>query len=307
MNVTQTETVTKVLHGHLGKSIPHKNGEKSFQCPFCNHHKKKLQVNILTQKWHCWVCNARGQTINSLLRKSKAPSHAYDEIRGIYGKYTSNVTTNKSSSIVKLPEEYEPLYIAKSNPHYRNALHYAVHKRGLRYIDIVKYQIGYCESGPYGGMLIVPSYDDDGFLNYYVGRSYYDTEIKHKNPSASKDVIGFASHINWKEPVTIVEGSFDAITTRRNSIPLFGKKILPTLRGRILQEKPPQLNLAFDPDAYKDSLSEIEYFINNSINVRYTNLGDKDPNETGHPQMLKAIHNAHEITFFDLIKYKMNT
>ena len=186
MNVTQTETVTKVLHEHLGRSIPHKNGEQSFHCPFCNHHKKKLQVNILTQKWHCWVCNARGQTINSLLRKSSAPSHTYDQIRGVYGKYTGNITTSKSATIVKLPEEYKPLYIEKTNPHYKNALHYAVHKRNLSYVDIVKYQVGYCESGPYGGMLIVPSYNDSGFLDYYVGRSYYETEIKHKNPAASK-------------------------------------------------------------------------------------------------------------------------
>ncbi len=48
------------------------------------------------------------------------------------------------------------------------------------------------------------------------------------------------------------------------------------------------------------------YFINNSINVRYTNLGEKDPNEAGHTQMLEAINNAQEVTFFDLIKYKMN-
>lgn len=306
MNVSQTETVTKVLHGHLGKSIPHKNGEKSFQCPFCNHHKKKLQVNILTQKWHCWVCNARGQTINSLLRKSKAPAHAYDAIQGIYTKRTSSNTKYKTTITTTLPQEYQPLHVAKQNPHYRNALHYAVNKRNLSYTDIVKYQVGYCESGPYGGMLIIPNYNDDGFLDYYVGRSFYDTEIKHKNPATSKDVIGFASHINWKEPITIVEGAFDAISTKRNAIPLFGKKILPKLRGRILHEKPPQLNLALDPDAYKDSLEEIEYFINNGINIHYTDLGQSDPNETGHIGMLEAVSNAKEITFFDLIKYKMN-
>tara|TARA_S200002703_G_C3773564_1_gene238153 strand:- start:626 stop:1384 length:759 start_codon:yes stop_codon:yes gene_type:complete len=251
------------------------------------------------------VCNARGQTINSLLRKSKAPAHTYDAISGIYKKTTNFGDKTKSNIIVTLPQEYEPLYVAKSNPHYRNALHYAVNKRNLSYTDIVKYEIGYCESGPYGGMLIVPNYNDDGFLDYYVGRSFYDTDIKHKNPAIPKDVIGFASHINWREPITIVEGAYDAISTKRNAIPLFGKKILPKLRSRILHERPPQLNLAFDPDAYKDSLEEIEYFINNGINIRYTDL-QCDPNETGHIGMLNAIKDAKEITFFDLIKYKMN-
>lgn len=306
MNVSQTEAVTKALHGHLGKAIPHKNGEKSYHCPFCNHHKKKLQVNIITQKWHCWVCNARGQTINSLLRKSKAPAHTFDAIKGIYKSKNFDTTNIQQTKSVILPDEYRPLYKPRSTPHYKNAIHYAVSKRKLSMIDIVKYEVGYCESGPYGGMLVVPSYDANGFLNYYVGRSFYDTTIKHKNPASTKDVIGFESHINWKEPITIVEGAYDAISTKRNVIPLFGKRILPTLKSRILQEKPPSIQLALDPDAYKDSYEAIEYFINNGISVSYVDLKDKDPNETGYEAMLEAIENAQEITFFDLIKYKMN-
>ena len=195
----------------------------------------------------------------------------------------------------------------KSNsPDYRNALHYAVKVRGLTAIDILKYQVGYCESGPYAGMLIVPSYDEDGQLNYYVGRSFYDTTVKHKNPPISKDVIGFESHINWNEPITIVEGAFDAIATKRNVIPLFGKKILPKLRAKILHHKVPRINLALDPDAYKDSLAEIEYFLNNGMDVRYVELNTKDPNETGYPRMIDAISGANQITFFDLIQYKIN-
>ena len=87
---------------------------------------------------------------------------------------------------------------------------------------------------------------------------------------------------------------------------LIGKKILPTLRARIIKERPPKLYLALDPDAYKDSYNEIEYFINNGLSVYYVNLQDKDPNETGHEGMLKALENAKQISFFDLIQFKMN-
>lgn len=306
MTASQTETVMKVLHNHLGRSTPHKNGERSFHCPFCNHHKKKLQVNIDTQKWHCWVCNAKGQTVKSLLRKSKAPTHAFDAIKDVYGDVYVRTISKSDNSITTLPKEYKPLYLQRNTPHYKNAIHYALKVRNLTPIDIVKYEIGYCESGPYGGMLVVPSYDDDGFLNYFVGRSFYDVPMKHKNPAVSKDVIGLASHINWKEPIVIVEGIYDAISTRRNVIPLFGKRILPTLRSRILQERPPKLFLALDPDAYKDTYEEIEYFINNGIDVYYVNLKDKDPNEMGHEAMLQAMKDANQISFFDLIQFKMN-
>ncbi len=273
---------------------------------FCNHYKKKLQVNVVSQKWHCWVCNAKGQAIGSLLRKSNAPSHVFPKIKEIYGN-AGPITTNTTTTVLaSLPEAYKPLYVKSNSPDYRNALHYAVKVRGLTAIDILKYQVGYCESGPYAGMLIVPSYDEDGQLNYYVGRSFYDTTVKHKNPPISKDVIGFESHINWNEPITIVEGAFDAIATKRNVIPLFGKKILPKLRAKILHHKVPRINLALDPDAYKDSLAEIEYFLNNGMDVRYVELNTKDPNETGYPRMIDAISGANQITFFDLIQYKIN-
>ena len=57
------ELVT-LLEKVLMKSYEMKNGEHAFHCPFCNHHKKKLQVNTETQKWHCWVCNMGGHKIS---------------------------------------------------------------------------------------------------------------------------------------------------------------------------------------------------------------------------------------------------
>lgn len=306
MTTSQTQTVLSILDNHLGRSTPHKNSEHSFSCPFCNHYKKKLQVNLHTQKWHCWVCNAKGQTINSLLRKSNGPSHVYPKIREIYGESGPILITKSNRTLHSLPEDFSPLYVKRSTPHYRNALHYASHVRGLSAVDILRYQVGYCENGPYAGMLIVPSYDAEGSLNYYVGRSYYDNAIKHKNPPISKDIIGFDSQINWSQPITIVEGAFDAIAVKRNAIPLFGKKILPTLRTKILHHKVPRINLALDADAYKDSLIEIEYFLNNNIEVYYVELNAKDPNEMGYKAMINAINSARKITFFDLIQYKIN-
>mgnify|MGYP003632575697 CR=1 FL=1 len=309
MNLAHTEAVMTILNEHLGTSIKHKNSEKSFACPFCHHHKKKLQVNVENQKWHCWVCNAKGLTISSLLYKSKAPQHVFVKLKEIYGNSPSDRFNNEKQkqTICNLPEHYKPLRHSQNTPHYRNALHYAMKIRGLSALDIVKYEVGYCEDGPYSGMLVIPSYNDSGFLNYFVGRSFYENAIiKHKNPAVSKDVVGFDSHINWKEPVTIVEGAYDAITTKRNVIPLFGKKILPALRVKIINNKPPRLNLALDPDAYKDSLAEIEYFLNNGINVHYVDLKDKDPNETGYKNMIELVEGSQEITFFDLIKYKIS-
>lgn len=296
-----------ILDEHLGSSIQHrKDGEISYHCPFCNHYKPKLQVNLNNQKWHCWVCDSKGQTLISLLKKSNAPTQTFQKIREIYGdssRFGSKFDVGKE--LVGLPESYKPLYIQNNTPDYRNALHYALNVRKLTPMDILRYQVGYCEEGPYAGMLIVPSFNEANMLNYYVGRSFYDATITHKNPPVSKDVIGFENQINWKEPVIIVEGAFDAIATKRNAIPLFGKKILSTLRSKILTEKVQKLYLALDNDAFKDSVKEIEYFLNNDIQVYVISLPGKDPGEVGYKSMVEAINKAKRVDFFDLIKYKM--
>ena len=90
-------------------------------------------------------------------------------------------------------------------------------KRGLRPEDIVKYNIGYCETGEYEDKIIIPSYDDDGKLNFFVGRSFYQSKYKHKNPKVSKDIVGFDLLVNWDIPLVLCEGAFDAIAIRRNS------------------------------------------------------------------------------------------
>ena len=297
--------VKYVLDNHLGSSLHHqKEGEISYFCPFCSHYKRKLQVNLHTQKWHCWVCNSKGQTLKSLLKKSNAPAQSYSKIKEIYGDVTTKREYN-SKDLVGLPEHYKPLWISQNTPDYKNALHYALNTRKLTPMDILRYQVGYCEQGPYAGMLIVPSFNKLNMINYYVGRSYYNATIAHKNPPVSKDIIGFESQINWKEPITIVEGVYDAIATKRNAIPLFGKIILRTLRNKILTEGVERLYLALDKDAFKDSIKEVEYFLNNNIDVRLVQLPGKDPSEAGYRTMMEAMDKAKKMDFFDLVKYKM--
>ena len=45
------------------------NYEYMFWSPFVHHHKPKLQVNIQTQKWHCWVSESGGHNFFQLFKK----------------------------------------------------------------------------------------------------------------------------------------------------------------------------------------------------------------------------------------------
>ena len=53
-------------------------------------------------------------------------------------------------------------------------------------------------------MIIIPSYNEDGILNYFVSRAFYDSNYKHKNPNVSKDIIGFDMIINWEKDFEFV-------------------------------------------------------------------------------------------------------
>ena len=155
-------------------------------------------------------------------------------------------------------------------------------------------------------MIIIPSYDLYGSLNFFTGRSYYkDATFKHKNPKVSKDIIGFELLINWNEPITIVEGVFDAIAVKRNSIPLFGKIILDKLKKKIIEKKVSNVCIALDSDARSKALDICQYFIDNGINVHLLELQDKDPSEIGYKNISKIIYDTTPITGSDLMIKKM--
>ena len=46
-----------------------KANEYMYWSPFVVHHKQKLQINIKTQKWHCWVSNEGGYNLFQLFKK----------------------------------------------------------------------------------------------------------------------------------------------------------------------------------------------------------------------------------------------
>ena len=299
------QQIASILGIVLGSYTPHKKGELSFHCPKCNHYKQKLQVNYITQSYHCWVCGFRGRSVVTMLRQLNANPSLISKLKDIVGEKSTEYKTKNYSQNLSLPTGFRPLHINWNTPHYKNALHYVFNIRKLTPIQILRYNIGYCEEGDYHGMIIVPSYDKDNQLNYFAGRSFYDTSYKHKNPENSKDVVGFESLIDWDQPVTLVEGVYDAITTRRNAIPLFGKKIQPKLRGQIIENRVKCLNLALDPDAIKDAVAEVEYFMNNGVEVRVVELPGKDPNELGYNKTIETINNSNPVDLLGMVMLKM--
>ena len=300
-------SIITLLESVLGKGKINSNDNVAFHCPFCHHNKKKMEVNIVTQYWHCWVCNAAGRKLTVLFRKLNVQREKISKLVGLLDDVEYKPTkTTTDTPVLQLPEGYRPLWILQEmSPEYRNAVYY-LKKRNITIHDILKYRIGYCRKGPYKGKIIIPSYDANGSLNYFVARAYYEEDkFKHKNPPASKDIVGFELHINWNMPIVLVEGAFDAIAIKRNAIPLFGKTISNTLKKRIVEKGVKEIYICLDKDARKQALEAAEYFMANGITVYFVDLTEKDPSELGFEKIITQIQSTEILSNEKLMEQKI--
>ena len=307
-----------LLEQVLGKGRKTSGDNYSFFSPFVSHYKPKLEINLASNAknqnfWHCWVSNEKGRTIQSLFKRIRVDRQHYQTLNRILktkALHTWNHTDEKEEEL-RLPQEFIRLTDFGSikdittGMQIRQAVSY-LKSRGILPTDIFRYNIGYCPSGIYGGRIIVPSYDENFNLNFFVSRTIFeDVNAKYKNPPVSKDVVGFESFINWNEPITLVEGVFDAITARFNAIPLFGKIVQPLLKERILIRKPPKVIVALDNDATKDAIKICEWLVSNGIKTSIAKLPDKDINEFGFERFSQYIEGLPYIDGYELMKERL--
>ena len=293
----------------LGKSHKRARDNYAFHCPFCNHHKPKLEIKMASNEkghnpWECWVCQTKGRSIFSLLKQLKTPKETAQEILKYVPKGTQ--IKYKELSIIKLPDEYQPLYSASKTSVVANLVKKYLYERGLTDNDFIKYGVGYCTTGEYGGRVIIPSYSTSGTLNYFVARSYDGNYFKYKNPEASKDLIFFENLINWDAPIILCEGVFDAIAIRRNAIPLLGKSLSSSLWKKLLTGKLTDIYIALDTDAQTQALKIAEKLIAAGFRVFLIELNGKDPSEMGFKQFTELVQHATELDFSKIMLQKLD-
>tara|TARA_Y100000592_G_scaffold75677_1_gene118254 strand:+ start:1087 stop:2025 length:939 start_codon:yes stop_codon:yes gene_type:complete len=246
----------KILHETFGKYYD-KGSELLFTCPSCRHHKRKFSVNLNKNVYKCWICDYRGRNIRRAIRRfgSFTQLQAWDQItnRSDLEKFADlfmESERTKDTQKLELPSEFVSLCTNKIPATGLYAKRY-LQNRGVTNEDILKWKIGYCFSGEYKNRIIVPSFDQDGDVSYFIARSYSGDNYKYKNPKASKDITFNELYIDWNKDLVLVEGVFDALVAG-NAVPILGS----TLRAgsRLLREivrNDTPIYVALDPDAAK--------------------------------------------------------
>lgn len=270
----------KILKDVLG-SFYLVGGERLFKCPACNHHKKKLSINVEKDNFKCWICDYKSPTIYRLVRRygNYEQKRNWEELTGRLdhsknrddlAEIIRNLGKKEAAApeeIIELPKEFKTL-TSRENPITSfKAVRY-LKSRGLTKHDMIKWKIGYCGSGEYEGRIIVPSFNPNGELNYFIARKYTDKfGHNYSNPNTSKDLVFNELCLNWKDDLILVEGVFDAIVAE-NAIPLLGSTIREDskLFLKIASNNTP-LYVALDADAESKAIRLIEKLLKYDLEV----------------------------------------
>lgn len=260
----EVEVLVELLRDVLGNEKQHyeSKGQISFDCPVCAQEKGldkgdgkgNLEINYYRHVYKCWSCGETHGTQGPLGKLfdrfgTKKQKKVYNLI-----KPEEKKQEDKKRPKLRLPEGY--MSFADSNPRFIphiEAKRYLT-SRGIGEDIIEKYKIGYTVTGDFAYRIIVPSYNTEGVLNYFIARAWVNKKMKYKNPSVPKDEIIFNEYmIDWEKDIFLVEGVFDSFFLE-NSVCMLGKKISSLLFETIYNNAKGNIIICTDGDAWEDGL-----------------------------------------------------
>ena len=256
----ENEALVELLEDVLGDHGLHypNRGQISFNCPVCDDDRNKhnLEVNYVDNVYKCWSCGDSEGTHGALGKLfDKYGNKKHKKLYQVL-KPETVVKREKPKKQLKLPEGFTlfkdscPVY-----PVRKAAINY-LHNRGISDYMIEKYQIGFCDKGDHAGRIVIPSYNSNGELNYYIARSWNPmSKAKYKNPEAEKDKIIFWENlIDWNKDIYLVEGAFDGLFVE-NSIPMLGKHMSELLFNTIYKKAKGDVIICLDADAWQNAVN----------------------------------------------------
>lgn len=255
----ENEALVELLESLLGDHGLHypNRGQISFNCPVCDEGRNKhnLEVNYIENVFKCWSCGDSNNTHGSLTKLFD--KYGNKKLKKLFSvlKPETVVKRERKKKTLKLPEGFT--LFKDSSPVYpvrRSAKNY-LDNRGISDYMIEKYQIGFCDKGDHAGRIVIPSYNSNGELNYYIARSWSPmSKAKYKNPEAEKDkIIFWESLIDWTKDIYLVEGAFDGLFLD-NAIPMLGKHMSELLFETIYKKAKANVIICLDGDAWENAL-----------------------------------------------------
>lgn len=268
-------------------------------CPRCQEEagllepdgKFNLEINTEKEVFKCWKCSSPqfSGTLWKLIKLygNKQDLDNYKEFRPFFfgdkfGKDDEYIPTS-----VDLPSEFISFKdFDVNNPLHLEPYLYMIQERNIPKETLIEYNIGFALEGKYKNRVIIPSFDRNMKVNYFVSRLYYKPKFKTKTPYLNpkiilNDIVFNEYRINWDMELFIFEGAMDYLSYDINSTILSGKVMTERLLSMIRYYKPP-ITFVLDNDAIKSVISQVFLlynFYDNHDDIKFIVVDDDINND----------------------------
>ena len=239
--------------------------------------KKKLVIRIDSDHYHCWVCDSKGRDLSYLLR-TNFPQHSEEYRNKFGGRKIVRPDETEEVYEVSVPNDFRLLATSLNSldPDVKDTIRYA-RSRGLTNKDLWYFKLGTTTKGRYRRRIIMPSFNLDGELDYFVARTIDPDggKMKYLNAKVPKRTIVFNEiNIDWSKELTLVEGPFDLTKCDDNATCLLGSHFSAEYNSfqKIIHNRTPVL-LALDSDMQDKKQKYAKLLSTYGIDVRILDLG----------------------------------
>lgn len=297
MNIDKSRKI-QLIRKAFGSSVLDRREENiAIWCPNCNSDdkdKKKLIIKVEDGWYHCWVCLTNGKNINYLVSKhAKEFKKQFLELYASSSNFHSDFQEDEVKEKPKLPDDVLLVVENKKNIFCKPLYSYLI-SRGLSNLDMYRWKICGSNQFPFKRKVIIPSYDAEGILNFYTARDIEETQFKYKNADVKRtDIIFNEFDVDWKEPIILVEGVFDALKCPSNTIPILGSSLpKKSLLYKKLTENKSTIVVALDNDAEIKSHSICKSLSLGGCNVYNVKIdGDRDFGDMSKQEAKESLKN----------------
>lgn len=301
------------------RPVSRDNGWYESDCYYCGR-RMKMGYNYAENRFKCWACPARGnllefvQEVEDLSTFSRVVAFLKDfdpaSIQQItrLAKLAHRVKKTVKASGLTYPAGFIPLYMADYYSSGQRVIDY-INRIGLDPEVLAAKGFGYVPPGvsDFEDRLIIPFYDNECRLVYYIGRTISKTDpFRYKNMHGevlgTQDLLYNMQALYEYDTVRVVEGWADAETLGPNSVAYLTSGMSPKQWSLLINS--PVKTLQFFPDLgwYNQVKAMVLPYLDRfTIYVvdpaHMSHLPGKDANEWGKHACMLALNKTPELTY----------
>ena len=325
MAVISISDKVRFIESVFGNGKLARNGRNfDVKCPICaprDVSKKKLAILLEDDRCHCWTCGYKAHTLAPLIRKYGSRDLLAEYVEKYMpaserGRRYTDLDIVDEPPKLALPKDFKLLVTASlRDPDVLAMRRYLMEPtprgRGITERDMWYFKLGYSEEARWKRRVIVPSFDANGELNYFVGRAIDKfRKPKYDNPDQDKLPIIFNElNVDWTRELVLVEGAFDLMKCPDNTVAMLGSDLNEesALFNAIVAHGTP-IVLALDDDMrYKKTPRIARKLAEYDIRVRITRLPpDTDPGLLSKSTVKQLVAEAPAFTWVDAFRDRLD-